>query len=314
MSDWTGGTTRARLELIHHSPDLLQEPHGFGGFLFDTNGALVEQDGWTWLYTTVVVDGRWESWVRRYHLGNRFWEPARPVLWPRAGRDRAVLHHIVKVADDFIVGFFCDGRGVGAALAPAPDAPFTHDRSFALHPEVGWETRSKDPEGWSLESNGGYVLCVEDENSLVFWQGYDSYHKECCYGDLGWAKLRVDKPARRVALIERHPKNPIKFRDPSWLCARCGGNLDSRVTIDGKHPFFFYTRPTRDDLSIGLALSGDPLFLENVSLEPFDRLYGDERVAEKFEMALVGGCFHLFYENRLADETWHTGLRIYRLS
>lgn len=313
MLNWTESVAEARLTLTGYTADVLKEPHGFGGFLFDTNGALVEDNGWSWFYTTLLVDDRWESWVRRFHVETLIWEPARLVLRPQEGRDRAVLHHIVAVSEELFVGFYCDGIGVSAAVASKPDGDFTHDEDFALYPEVGWETRGTMIEGWSLESNGAFVRCSEDETSVVFWQGYDSYRKDAGYGDLGWAKLRVDKRTRRVALLERHPDNPIKFRQPEWLCARCGGNLDSRLSIDGKHPFFFYMRPSRGDLRIGLALSGDPLFFDDVSVMPFDGLYGDEKVAEKFEAIAVGDQLLLFYESMMKDQTWRTGLRTYRL-
>jgi hypothetical protein len=303
----------ARLALTGYTADVLREPHGFGGFLFNTKGALVADDGWTWLYTTLLVDQRWESWVRRFHVGKLAWEPARLILRPREGRDRAVLHHVVAVSEELFVGFYCDGIGVSAAIAIAPDGDFIQDDSFALYPEVGWETRGMAVEGWSLESNGGFVRCSEDESGVVYWQGYDSYRKDSGYGDLGWAKLRVDKKTRRVTLVERHPENPIKFRRPEWLCARCGGNLDSRITIDGKRPFFFYMRPSRSDLRIGLALSDDPLFFDDVSVVPFDNLYGDEKVAEKFEAIAIDGQLYLFYESMMKDQSWRTGLRTYRL-
>lgn len=314
MLDWTGGVAEARLTLTGYTADVLKEAHGFGGFLFDVHGQLVEADGWTWLYTTRLVDGRWESWARRFHLASLMAEPARLVLTPQPNRDRAVLHHIVAISSDLYVGFYCDGVGVSAALASTPDGDFVYDASFSLDPSIGWETRGGPVEGWSLESNGAFVPCFEDQSGVVFWQGYDSYRKDGGFGDLGWAKIRVDKRNRKVTLLERHAKNPLKFRRPEWLCARCGGNLDSRVTIDGKRPFFFYMRPARSELRIGLGLSTDPLFFEDVTVVPFDGLYGNESVAEKFEALAVGGELYLFYESMMTDRSWRTGLRTYRLA
>jgi len=314
MLNWTESVPGTRLTLTGYTADVLREAHGFGGFLFDTKGHVVEEDGWVWLYTAVLIDDRWESWARRFHFESMTWEPARLVLLPQGNRDRAVLHHVVAVADDFIVGFFCDGKGVSVAVAASPGGDFIYDESFALDPETGWETRDQPNDGWSLESNGGFILCSEDENSLIFWQGYDSYKKDGGLGDLGWVKIEIDKIGRHVSLLERHPENPIKFRQPGWLCARCGGNLDNRLSIDGRHAFFFYIRPAREDLRIGLALSSDPFFFENVTVEPFDTLFGDEKVAEKFEAIVSGDQLYLFYESMMNDQTWHTGVRIYRMN
>ncbi len=314
MADWTERVEETKLALVHYEPDVLGEEHGFGGFLFDTGGKLISEDGWAWLYTTRIVDGRWESWVRRFHIVELKAEPAKLVLCPDKGRDRAVLHHVVAVKADLIVGFYCDGIGVSAAVASAPDAEFVRDQSFELYPEVGWETRYGDVDGWSLESNGGYDLCTDDTDSLEFWQGYDSYRKADGSGELGWAKIRIDKATGQTRLVERHPENPLKFRQSDWLCARCGGNIDSDVRIDGKRPFFFYMRQTRETLKIGLALSRDPLFFKDVTVEPFDELYGDEKVAEKFEALAIGDQLYLFYESMLNDKSWRTGLRIYKLA
>ena len=301
------------LTLTGYRMDVLGEPHGFGGFLFDTAGRLVAQDGWTWLYTTRIVAGRWESWARRFRPETLEREAARLVLRPAADRDRAVLHHVIAVAPDFHVGFLCDGRGITAATAPAPEGDFTIDPDFALYPEVGWETRGGAVEGWSLESNGAVVPVSEDAGSVTFWQGYDSYRKEGGFGELGWARLRIDKVTRRITLEARHEGNPLKFLQDGAICARCGGNLDRDIRIGGKHAFFFYTRPTRRTLRIGLALSEDPLFFDGVEIEMFDDLMGDEQVAEKFEALQFGDQLHLFYESMLKDQSWRTGVRTYRL-
>ncbi|MBA3518921.1 MAG: hypothetical protein H0T75_15070 [Rhizobiales bacterium] len=301
------------LVLIEHIADILGEAHGFGGFLFDRRGRLIVKDGVTWLYTTRTSGGRWESWVRPFNPNTLQPGPARRVLLPSAGHDRAVLHHVVAIADDFIVGFFCDGVGVGAAIASAPDADFVHDPTFVLQPEIGWETRGGSVEGWSLESNGAYVLCEDTADETVFWQGYDSYRKDGRLGDLGWAKVRVDKKTRRVKLLGRHPDNPLAFRNPEWLCARCGGNLSSDVMIAGKRTFFFYLRPNTSEMFIGLALSDDPLFFQNVSHYIVDTILDEETVAEKFQAVQTDDELLIFYESRSTDGSWRTGLRCYRI-
>jgi hypothetical protein len=300
------------LVLIDHNADVLGEAHGFGGFLFDRAGRPIIEDGVTWLYTTQIIGGKWESWVRRFDLNTLRPGPARRVLLPSAGQDRAVLHHIVAIEDDFILGLYCDGVGISAGIANAPDADFVSDQTFALQPEIGWETRGGSAEVWSLESNGAYVLCEDTADETVFWQGYDSYRPDGRLGDLGWAKVRVDKSTRRVELLERHPDNPLAFRNPVWSCARCGGNLSSDVRIGGKRAFFYYLRPNISEMFIGLALSDDPLFIHDVSHYVVDTILDEETVAEKFQAIQSPDALLVFYENRLKDGSWRTGVRRYR--
>ncbi len=299
------------LVLIDHKADILGEAHGFGGFLFDRSGGLVSRNGVAWLYTTLMAAGKWESWVRPFDLTTLRAGPARCVLLPAAQHDRAVLHHIVAIADDFMVGFYCDGVGVSAGVATAPDADFVPDPGFVLKPEVGWETGGGSVEGWSLESNGAYVLCEDNPRETVFWQGYDSYRRNGRLGDLGWAKVRVDKRTRRVELLGRHPDNPLAFRKPEWLCARCGGNISSDVMIGTKRAFFYYFRPNLSEVFIGLALSDDALFFKNVDHFIVDGVLEQETVMEKFQAVQVDSELMVFYESRFADGSWRTGLRRY---
>ena len=133
------------LILVDHIPDLLGEEHGFGGFLFDPQGRLLIHDGLAWLYTTSLAGGVWESSVRRFDLNTLQPGPKRRVMVPTPGDDRAVLHHIIAVAEDLIVGLYCDGLGVRAAVARKPDAEFVPDPDFLLRPEPGWETRGSNP-------------------------------------------------------------------------------------------------------------------------------------------------------------------------
>lgn len=300
------------LVLVAHSPDVLGEAHGFGGFLFDCNGKPLISDGLTWLYTTKLIAGTWESWVRPFNFATLEHGTARRVLVPDQGRDRAVLHHIVAVADDFFVGFYCDGLGFSAAVATAPDGDFVHDPGFALRPEIGWETRGSGPEGWSLECNGAFVLREDTPAAVAFWLGYDSYRRNGRLGDLGWVGVRVDKATRHVTALDRHPNNPLPFREPDWACARCGGNLSSDVTIAGRKAFFYYIRPDEPRFFIGMALSSDPLFSRDVSHYIIGDGLGEEAIAEKFQAIRRGDELLLFYESRFNDGTWHTGLRRYR--
>lgn len=300
------------LVLVEHVPDVLGEAHGFGGFLCDRNGRLVIEDGLTWLYTTKFAGGLWESWARRFDLATMEHGPARRVLQPNAGDDRAVLHHVVAVADDLIVGLYCDGLGFSAGVATAPDAAFVRDPGFALRPEIGWETRGESVEGWSLECNGAHVLCEDTPEALVFWQGYDSYRRDGRLGDLGWVRLRVDKATREVRALERHAGNPLAFRNSDWSCVRCGGNLSSDVRIAGKRAFFYYIRPNDSQFFIGMALCSDPMFLRDVRCHIVGAALEEEAVAEKFQAIQRDEELLLFYESRFEDGTWRTGLRRYR--
>lgn len=305
--------TASPVELIDHEEDLLEEAHGFGGFLFDLEGRLIVEDHKAWLYTTRLSGGKWESWAWPFDLSSmRSGRPSR-VLAPATGEARAVLHHVVALGDDLVVGFYCNGVGLGAAVAAAPDSEFVSDRSFVFEPDIGWETRGGSVDGWSLEANGAYVLCEDNADATVFWLGYDSYREDGRLGDLGWAKVRVDKRIRRVTLLHRHQDNPLAFRHPDWCCARCGGNLSSDIRIRGKRAYFYYLRPDVSEAFIGLALSDDPLFIHGTEHYIVDRMLGEEVVAEKFQAFWKDGRLLLFYESKLKDGTWRTGLRRYEI-
>lgn len=300
------------LVLVEHVPDLLGEAHGFGGFLFDRHGRVIVEDGAVWLYTTRLAADGWDSWVRRLDLATLKAGPARRVLVPDPGHDRAVLHHVVRVADGLVVGFYCDGLGFSAAIADAPEARFVRAPGFAVRPEPGWETRGESADAWSLECNGAYVLIADGPDSLDFWQGYDSYRRDGRLGDLGWIRIRIDKVARNVRALERHPENPLAFRETDWACVRCGGNLSSDVTIGGRRAFFYYLRPDHARFFIGMALSTDPLFLGDAAHHVIGGALAEEEVAEKFEALADGDDLLLFYESRHSDGSWRTGLRRFR--
>ena len=308
------------LALVEYKADILAEEHGFGGFLFDLQGRPVLSGSRAWLYTTRCEAGLWHSWVRRFDLLSHAWDAPRRVLSPAPGSDRAVLHHVLQLGEALTVGFLCDGEGIGLATAPAPDADSAPDADagfrirpgFALRPEPGWETRGGPVAGWSLEANGAHVLVSDSPDTAVLWLGYDSYRREGRLGDLGWARVRIDKRSGAAAVLERHPANPLGFRAPGWACARCGGNLAAGRLADGRFAFFFYVRPSETECHIALALSPDPLFLRDVERFILDSVIGEEVVAEKFEAFVLAGDLHLFYESKHRDGSWHTGFRRYR--
>ena len=302
------------LSLIDYIPDLLGEEHGFGCILTATDGRPVMAGSSVWLYTTVLAEGLWESWVRPFDLATLQAGPARRVLEPAEGRDSAVLHHVMAADDGLLVGILCNGAGIGAATAGAPDQPFVHDPGFAMLPQAGWETLGGDARGWTLENNAACVVIGETADTLDFWQGYDSYRAADFSGDLGWVHVRVDKAARQVRALERHPANPLPFRRADRSCARCGGNLASDVTVRGRRAYFYYTRPSMTEALLGLALCDDAMFLEGVEHHVIGTTLGEETVMEKFQAVRRDGDILLFHESRFGDGSWHTGLRRYRES
>lgn len=303
----------APLALVEFKADILEEEHGFGGFLFDLSGRPVLSGDSSWLYTTRCENGVWHSWVRRFDLITHAWDSLQLVLSPVPGSDRAVLHHVLQLTDRHTVGFLCDGRGVGFATASAPSAAFEIRQDFTLLPEPGWETRYGPVDDWSLEANGAHVLVQDSPDETLLWLGYDSYLRQGRMGDLGWAQVRLDKRSATATLLGRHPDNPLDFRAPEWACARCGGNLATGPIINGRFAYFFYVRPSEPECYIALALSPDPLFLRDVERFILDAVIGEEVVAEKFEAFVIAGDVHLFYESKHRDGSWHTGYRRYRL-
>jgi len=306
-----------RLERDRHIEDLCGDDadSGFGSLLFASDGRLaLEAAGTTWLYTTARGDeGRWMSAARRLDPERLALGPARTVLEPE-GRDRwAVIHHVLRVGEGLVLAFYSNGRGVRAALAETPGGPFRADPDFTLEPRAHWELCPSGAAASSLEANGAFVPIDEDEERLLFWEGYDSYCPSELGGELGWVKLELDKRARRVRMIEAHPANPLALRLEGYACARCGGNLASDVVLNGQRVFFYYTRRSRSELEVHAALSDDPLFQRPVFVGPFDRPLGNEEVAEKFQAYSRDGALNLFYESRLANGRWRTGVRRYRV-
>lgn len=301
------------LTLIDHVEDLVGEPHGFGSLVFDTQGRLVADGSRTWLYTTLFEDGRWTSWRRSLDLDTLACGPGRRILVPAGDDLVAVIHHVVALEGGRHLALYSNGLGVRAALADGPEGPFRRLDDFALDPVTAWETLGKPPRACSLEANGAFVPIIEDERVLEFWEGYDSYHWQEKRGDLGWVRLRFDKTAATLAVLERHPDNPLRLRPPDWACARCGGNLAADVRIAGRHAFFYYLRPDPGELVMALVLGEDPFMFGARTPWVYDRLLGSEVVAEKFQKVLrPDGTMLLFYESKLRDESWRTGMRRYR--
>ena len=259
-----GFAKESPLELVEHMDDILGESHGFGSFLFNTKGQVVQENKMTWLYTTMLANGKWESWVRPFHITTMETGPAQRVLVSKPEDLRgAVFHHVIRISPELTVGFFSNGKSIRAAIASRPNSGFERDQTFMINPVEGWETCYESADEWALEANGAFVDIYEDDHTIIFWEGYDSYLATRKLGDLGWVELKIDKDKRCISQIGGHPQNPLPFRDPGWSCARCGGNLSSSVRIDGKYAFFYYFRPLNSpDVFIALALSKDPPFSE----------------------------------------------------
>jgi hypothetical protein len=308
------GPNGVSLRLVEHVEDLLGEPHGFGSLLFDTSGRLSTRHGRTWLYTTTLEDGRWTSWSRPFNLATRQTGPARRILVPEGVDQATVVHHVMELQDGRALAFYSNGSGVRAALAGAPASHFTPLEGFALDATEPWETLGKSNRQVSLEANGAYVRIAETNGHLEFWEGYDSYHRHRKRGDLGWARMRFEKAASKLHLIERHRANPLHLRPAGWACARCGGNLASDVLIGGQHAFFYYLRPDVNQVLMAVSLSQDGLFQGPSTPWIFDRLRGREALAEKFQKIQLGKQMLLFYESKLTDGSWRTGLRNYVLT
>ncbi len=168
------------------------------------------------------------------------------------------------------------------------------------------------PDTASLEANGALVVEDEDRDRIAIWAGYDSYHPLQRHGELGWIRLVIDKRDGRILAWRRHQGNPLPFLAADEICARCGGNLDSRLRIDGHHPFFYYARRNKESLSIKLALARDPLFQAPVWIGHFDDPLDEEEVVEKFQAFKRDNSLYLIYESRHTTGLWRTGLRRYQ--
>jgi hypothetical protein len=313
-----------RLERIHHNQMLLPDHGhaGFGSLLYDGKGELVLHDGnKTWLYTTGLFEaptggrrdwyGKWISYVREFDVKSLVSGKPKMVLG-LADADRwAVIHDVVKVSENLFIAFYSANGTVRAAISNRPDGSFKAVQAFKIEVTEAWEKEGGEVN--SLESNGGHVLVDETDHVLTLWLGYDSYHVDQLAGQLGWAKVRIDKTSGHIDLVEKYPLNPLGMLAANYIAARCGGNLATNIRIGGQHVFFYYSRPSKEKIMLTAALSSDPLFEHISKIVEIEPPLGDERVIEKFESYMFDNELHILYENRLASGHWGTGIRIYKI-
>ncbi len=313
-----------QLQRIHHDENLLPDRGhaGFGSLLFDSDGNLVLHDGnKTWLYTTGLFEaptggqrdwyGKWVSHVREFDTKNFVSGEKKLVLDLAAGDQWAVIHHVIKVSDDLYVAIYSTNLGVRAAVSDRPDGMFQAVPDFQLTVTEPWEKEGGEED--SLESVGGHVKVEESNDHLSFWLMYDSYHVDETRGQLGWAKVRVDKQTKNVELLEKHPDNPLPVLPENYIAARAGGNVSSDIRLDGQHTLFYYTRPNRNIIMLAAALSSDPLFQDITYQVEFDTVLGTEEVIEKFQAYMLENVLYIIYENKLDSDHWGTGIRLYKI-
>jgi hypothetical protein len=313
-----------RLTRIHHDPMVLQDRQhaGFGSLLYDEKGELVLHDGnKTWMYTTGLFEaptggqrdwyGKWISYVREFDIKSLRSGESKIALG-LADADRwAVIHDVIKVSADLFVAFYSANGGVKAAISDRPDGSFKAVQHFKIEATDAWEKAGGQID--SLESNGAHSIIEETDDVLTLWVGYDSYHVDQTAGQLGWAKVRIDKKSGSVELIEKHPGNPLPMLPRNYIAARCGGNLAASVRLGDQYVFFYYTRPSKQKIMLTAALSSDPLFQHVTKIVELEPPLGDEKVIEKFESYMSDGNLHIIYENRLESGHWGTGIRIYKI-
>ena len=313
-----------RLERVHFDQNLLPDRghSGFGALLYDAAGQLVLHDGHkTWLYTTGLFEpppggrrdwyGKWISYVREFDVKTLASGPSAVALG-LSGADRwAVIHDVIQVNPKLFVAFYSANGAVRAAVSDRPDAPFTTVADFSIEVTEPWEKAGGTEH--TLESNGAHVLMEESEAAVTLWLGYDSYHVDRTAGQLGWAKVRIDKASRDVRLIAKDPRNPLPLLPKGYIAARCGGNLAADVHLGNEYAFFYYSRPNREKIMLTVALSPDPLFRHVSRIVEIEPPLGDEKVIEKFESYMLEGELHIIYENKLAANHWGTGIRIYKI-
>lgn len=313
-----------QLQRIHHDENLLPDRGhaGFGSLLFDSNGKVALHDGnKTWLYTTGLFEsptggqrdwyGKWVSHVREFDTKTLVSTEKQVALGLSGDDTWAVIHYAIKVNDDLYVVFYSTNVGVKAAVNDRPDGLFKTDPDFKLTVTEVWEDEGGEKD--SLESTGGHVKIEESDDHMTFWLLYDSYHVDVTRGELGWAKVRVDKKTNKVELVKKHKDNPLPLLPDNYIAARSGGNAGD-VMLGGKHAFFYYTRPTRNIIMLSAALSSDPLFFQDVvGRVEIDTVLGTEKVIEKFEAYVLDNTLYIIYENKLATGHWGTGIRLYEI-
>jgi hypothetical protein len=230
-----------------------------------------------------------------------------------ADADRwAVIHDVIKASDNLYVAFYSANGAVRAAISDKPNGDFRAIHDFKIEVTDAWEREGGKIA--SLESNGAHVLIEDAQRALTLWLGYDSYHVDRTAGQLGWAKVRIDRTSGNVTLVEKHPRNPLAMLPKDYIAARCGGNLATNVRLGGQHVFFYYSRPSKEKIMMTAALSLDPLFQNVTNIVEFEPPLGDEKVIEKFESYVIDDELHIIYENKLASGHWGTGIRIYKIA
>ena len=315
----------ARLERLHHDQMLLadREHAGFGSLLYDEKGELVLHDGnKTWLYTTGLSEaaargqrdwyGKWISYVREFNV--KALVSGKPkIALGLADADRwAVIHDVMKASANLFIAFYSANGSVRAAIGDKPDGLFKAVPGFTIEVTDAWEKEGGKVN--SLESNGAHVLINQTEHDLTLWLGYDSYHVDQTAGQLGWAKVRIDKTSGSVELVEKHPRNPLPMLPENYIAARCGGNLATNIRLGGKYAFFYYSRRSKQRIMLTVALSPDPLFQHISDIVEIEPPLRNELVIEKFETYMFDGELHIIYENKLASGHWGTGIRIYKIT
>src|ERR1700734_979947 len=313
-----------RLERIHHDSMLLRdhEHAAFGSLLYDENGELVLHDGnKTWLYTSGLFEpptggqrdwyGKWISYVREFNVKTLV-SGASKIALGLADADRwAVIHDVIQVSPNLFVAFYSANGAVRAASSETPDGIFKTVNDFKIEVTEAWEKEGGEID--SLESNGAHVLIDEADHFLTLWLGYDSYHVDRTAGQLGWAKVRIDKRLGNVELLEKHPRNPLPMLPKNYIAARCGGNLASNIRLGSQYAFFYYSRRSKERIMLTAALASDPLFQHVTSIVEIEPPLGDEKVIEKFESYMFDDELHIIYENQLASGHWGTGIRVYKI-
>ena len=320
----TGAVGDVHLERTHHESNVLPDTEhaGFGALLYDAQGKLVLHEGSkTWLYTNGLFEaptsgrrdwyGKWVTHVREFDVGS-FVSGQKTLALGLADSDRwAVIHDVVGVSDHLFVAFYSTNGGVRAAISDTPNGRFEAVSGFKIPVTEAWERQGGELQ--SVESNGAHVLVEDSDRALTLWLGYDSYHVDKTSGQLGWAKIRIDKVARTVALLEKYSGNPLPLRPRGYIAARCGGNLGTDAPWGRRHAFIYYTRPNQQQIMLTIALSSDPLFHDATEVVEFEPPLGAEKVIEKFEAYMFGGELHIIYENQLASGHWGTGIRTYKI-
>lgn len=316
-----GGTRLAR---THHDQNLLPDRQNasFGSLLYDERGELILHDGnKTWMYTSGLFEaptggqrdwyGKWISYAREFDVKTLQSGKSKIVLG-LAGADRwAVIHDVIRASANLFVAFYSANGGVKAAISDRPDGIFKAVRDFKIETTDAWEKAGGQID--SLESNGAHALIEDTDDLLTLWLGYDSYHVDETAGQLGWAKVRINKKSRTVEFVEKHPGNPLPMLPRNYIAARCGGNLAASVRLGGQYVFFYYTRRNKEQMMLTAALSSDPLFQHITNIVELEPPLGDEKVIEKFESYMLDDELHIIYENRLGSGHWGTGIRIYKI-